>query len=321
MLAAGLLINRWPGPSPNDSRAASQEVASSGNKPSAAGGKSARPPLGQARFGFGGATALEGPAGRNTGGGPEPQSLGGPADGAVTGAPEAMPADNAGPPSADSDGGPVQVDPGVAAPDADALFTARQPGADVEARPLGLANDEQAPGSDLESVETVPADDPSIVYASGQDARFSTTTRVEVPKTGDLSGTMGTVSFQFEPGWSGDNQADASLVEIGAGRLLVRKNVNFLRLEITDDAGNEVGTGTSVAEWEPGEPHQVTATWAGGLLSLYVDAQLAAQEHYTNRFEIPPGTPVYVGDGSRSAPVAPGVLTDVQLSKQPLGTE
>lgn len=163
-----------------------------------------------------------------------------------------------------------------------------------------------------------PVDNRGITYESGREVRFSTDSRFQVPERGNLSGQRGTISFQFEPGWSGENQADASLVEIGDGRVVIRKNVSFLRFEMKDDDGNETGTGFSIAEWEPGHPYDVTASWGAGVMSLSVDGRPAAEEHYTELFEIPPGTPVYVGTVAQDAPIAPGFLTNVVLSSTPL---
>lgn len=168
-----------------------------------------------------------------------------------------------------------------------------------------------------EEVVAVPSDRSGVAYDSGDEARFPTDSRFKVPQSGDFSGEAGTVSFQFEPGWSGDNQADASLLEIGDGRLVIRKNVHFLRLEMTDNDGNETGTGVNIAEWEPGEPHRVSASWGGGFLSLYVDGNLVAQQRYASHFDIPSGTPVYVGTGSQSGSVAPGSLSSIRLSNLP----
>ena len=140
-----------------------------------------------------------------------------------------------------------------------------------------------------------------------------------MPDSGSIAGDAGAISFALEPQWSGDNQADADLVAIGDNQLRIFKNVHFLRFEMTDNSGSENGTGANIADWEPVELHQVTATWGGGVMSLYIDAKLVAQQRYTSPFEIPSGTPVYVGTDSQGALVAPAVLSNVRLSKQSLG--
>jgi len=161
--------------------------------------------------------------------------------------------------------------------------------------------------------------DDGIIYDSGAEARFPTAQRFEVPETGGITGQTGTISFQFEPGWSGENQADASLVEIGDGRFVIRKNVSFLRFEMTGDNGAETSTGFSMADWQPGQRYQITTTWNGGMMQIYVDGKMAAQQYYTNPFEIPAGTPTYVGTDPQPAPVAPGVLSNLRLSNEALG--
>src|SRR5262249_45816419 len=55
-------------------------------------------------------------------------------------------------------------------------------------------------------------DNTSPSYDSGEESRFSTQTRFQLPDSSDISGPTGSISFQFEPEWSGDNHADASLI-------------------------------------------------------------------------------------------------------------
>jgi len=177
----------------------------------------------------------------------------------------------------------------------------------------------QEGSSETDEAVVVPFGESGITYDSGEETRFPTAERFQVPESGTIFGETGTISFQFEPEWSGDNQSDASLVEIGDGRLMIRKNVSFLRFEMTADNGTQVGTGFSIADWQPGQRYHVTATWDGGIMQVYVDGKMAAQQHYTNSFEIPAGTPAYVGTDPEPAPVAPGVLSKLQLSNAALG--
>ena len=209
----------------------------------------------------------------------------------------------------DSVGAAIRADTALPARAEDSLFGRH-----------GSPNDESAAATHARGDELALASiDPGLTYDSGSDAQFSTATRFPVPDSGSIIGDAGAISFSFEPQWSGDNQADADLVAIGDNQLRIFKNVHFLRFEMTDSGGEEVGTGANIADWEPVEPHQITATWGGGVMSLYVDAKLVAQQRYANPFEIPSGTPAYVGTDSQGALVAPGVIRNVQLWKQPLG--
>jgi hypothetical protein len=74
-----------------------------------------------------------------------------------------------------------------------------------------------------------------------------------------------------------------------------------------------------MAGWQPDDPHYVTATWADGTMALYVDGKPVGQQRYSDGFDIPSGTPVYVGTGPQNASVAPGSLSNVALSNEPLG--
>jgi hypothetical protein len=87
---------------------------------------------------------------------------------------------------------------------------------------------------------------------------------------------------------------------------------------MTDDDGNGLVAPVSVAQWEPGRPYLVTATWSGGVMMLYVDGRLVAHQPFGPRVEIPAGSPVYVGTGPQDAPVAPGSLSNIQLFTQAL---
>jgi len=158
----------------------------------------------------------------------------------------------------------------------------------------------------------------SPIYDSGETARFSTDARVQVPDSGVLSGETGTISFQFEPEWSGDDQADAALVEIGENHLVIRKHHLILRFEMNDDDGNGLVAPVSMAEWEPRRPYLVTATWSGGVMMLYVDGRLVAHQPFGPRVEIPAGTPVHVGTVPQDTPVAPGSLSNIQLFTEAL---
>ena len=179
----------------------------------------------------------------------------------------------------------------------------------------------QEGSSETDEAVVVPFGESGITYDSGEETRFPTAERFQVPESGTIFGETGTISFQFEPEWSGDNQSDASLVEIGDGRLMIRKNVSFLRFEMTGDNGAETSTGFSMADWQPGQRYQITTTWNGGMMQIYVDGKMAVQQYYTNPFEIPVGTPTYVGTEPQPAPVAPGVLSNLQLLNEALGPD
>jgi len=170
----------------------------------------------------------------------------------------------------------------------------------------------------LEDGTATPPEEAGPTYDSGEEAKFSTDSWVQVAESGDVAGKTGTISFQFEPGWSGDDRADAALVEIGDSRLVIRKHASLLRFEMNDEDGNAPGAAFSIAAWEPNQAYLVTATWDGGIMMLYVDGRLVAHQPFARQIEIPSGTPIYIGTAPQDAPVAPGSLSNVQLFTQPL---
>jgi len=158
------------------------------------------------------------------------------------------------------------------------------------------------------------------VAFDGGDAQYQTAAQVEVPDVGKITGAAGTMSFWLQPGWQEGNQDDATLMNLGDGRLQIVKNVGFLRFEFVDDAGGTGGLGTSIAEWREGEWHQVTATWNGTQYALYVDGQLVSQTVHDGQVDLPSGAKLYIGSNfPEGRPVAHGTIGSVDVHNRPLG--
>jgi hypothetical protein len=143
--------------------------------------------------------------------------------------------------------------------------------------------------------EAAPEPIPEVAYDGGSDAVFTTESQMEVPDAGPISGEAGTISFVVKPYWDGGSQDDATFVQLGDSGLQIVKNVNYLRFEYIDETGAERGLGTSIGNWKPGEWREVTTTWSGGTLALYVDGKLISQERFPNPPQFQPDTRLYVG--------------------------
>ncbi len=158
-----------------------------------------------------------------------------------------------------------------------------------------------------------------VAFDSG-DTAYETQAQVEVPDVGKITGAAGTMSFWLQPGWQEGNQDDATLMNLGDGRLQIVKNVGFLRFEFVDDGGGTGGLGTSIADWREGESHQVTATWNGDQYALYVDGQLVSQTVHNGQVDLPSGAKLYIGSNfPEGRPVARGTIGSVDLHNRPLG--
>jgi len=176
------------------------------------------------------------------------------------------------------------------------------------------------PGSPQTGATDARAAEAADVAFDGGDAQYQTQAQVEVPDVGKITGAAGTMSFWLEPGWQEGNQDDATLMNLGDGRLQIIKNVGFLRFEFVDDGGNPGGIGTSIAEWREGEWHQVTAVWNGNQYLLYVDGQLVSQTVHDGRVDLPSDAKLYIGsDFPEGRPVASGTIGRVDLHNRPLG--
>jgi hypothetical protein len=164
-----------------------------------------------------------------------------------------------------------------------------------------------------------PAAPQPAVFDSGEEA-YATATQVEVPEIGKIASGAGTLSFWLQPQWGDGNQDDATLLEVGDGRLQVVKNVNYLRFEFVDDAGTPGGLGVPITEWKLGEWHQVTTTWSGNTFSLYVDGQLVSQTMQDGPFQLPPEAALRIGSNyPANRPVAPGYIGRIDVRGRPLG--
>ena len=185
----------------------------------------------------------------------------------------------------------------------------RAPGTPAGAPPAG------APPA---TVPPSPAGE-GVVFQSDAAVQYTLDTPVDVNDLTKLAGASGAVSFWLQPEWQAGNQDDADLVDIGDGRLQIIKNVSFLRLEFTDDAGETHGIGAPIPEWKTGEWHQVAGSWNGGTFQLYFDGQLVSQATIGNPFTLPTETGMTIGsDFPANRPIAPGVMGGLGVQNQPL---
>jgi hypothetical protein len=168
--------------------------------------------------------------------------------------------------------------------------------------------------------DTAPPPPPTdVTFSSGDERTFATDAPVEITDVPKLAGATGSLSFWLQPGWEGANQDDASLLELGDGRLRIVKNVDYLRFEWTDDGGTAGGIGTAITEWQPGEWHAVTTTWNGTSFALYVDGKLVSEKSDAGHVGLPDDATLVIGsDFPENRPVAPGVIQKVDVRRRPL---
>jgi Concanavalin A-like lectin/glucanases superfamily len=157
-----------------------------------------------------------------------------------------------------------------------------------------------------------------ITFDSEAGAKFAADAQLAIPNAGGLTGESGTISFDIQGDWAGNDNTDASLVKLRSpneweNRIEITKNGQYLRFVFADNTGTESGAGISI-NWQPGELHQVTATWGDALASLYVDGRLVGQSTYSGQLQIPPGTPLYIGsDYPGGQPGARGTMSNIKL--------
>ncbi len=163
------------------------------------------------------------------------------------------------------------------------------------ARPM-LGSDLSQP-TQKERIELTPAGMP-LSFADGERFAFS--------KTAYGRGQTGSVTFQIEPQWNGNEDSVRLLVQIHEpgdwrSRLLVFKDHPFLRYLFTA-GGVEHDVGIPIDRWTAGSRHTVTATWDDKTSVLYVDGQRVGERPYPGELEITPHTLLYMGLDNPSDP-------------------
>ena len=177
--------------------------------------------------------------------------------------------------------------------------------------PPGAAAPE--PGSPPEEVQNLP---PDVAFQSRDDDQYAVDAQVEIPDVGKVAGQAGTLSFWLQPQWGQGNQDDATLVQLGD--LQIMKNVHYLRFEAAEDSGLG-GLGAPIDGWKAGEWHQITATWNGSEMSLYLDGQFVGRTINDAPVDIPPDAKLFLGsDFPQGRPVAPGMIEQVYVRNRVL---
>ena len=147
-----------------------------------------------------------------------------------------------------------------------------------------------------------------LVYDSGAEKVFDTTSRVELTDAGPVNRGAGTISFWIEPQWAAGSQDGANFVQIGETGLQIVKDGDMLRFQHVGSA--EDGGGAEIGDWQGGEWRHVLVTWNRNTMSLYVDGGQIF--HNT-----PPRAPqfgdaeLFVGSGTlpNGAPTAQGNIS------------
>jgi hypothetical protein len=157
-----------------------------------------------------------------------------------------------------------------------------------------------------------PMVDDSMTYNSG-DYRFSLDSPFQIPNTS----VAGTVALWLQPEWSPDNEDDAALIELGEGLFRVYKNANVLRFDVRGD-GSEQNASVSIADWQPGEWHSLSATWQNQEVTFYVDGQ-PVRPPIRGNFAVEGQVPLTIGAVyPPDKAVAPGTVSDVSLRSRAL---
>jgi hypothetical protein len=182
-----------------------------------------------------------------------------------------------------------------------------------------LAGTPGGPGAAQAKGESDPSDPgnqpdpnavPEVMYDSG-DHVFDTVSRAEVSDVGPISKEAGTLSFWFQPEWGPNNRDVTNFIQLGDDGLQIIKDGTVLRFANADGSPLDGGGSASLGDWQAGEWRQVTMSWHGSVVELYVDGV----QQVINGTWTPPDSQndlrLYVGGAAypNRSPVALGQLS------------
>ena len=158
----------------------------------------------------------------------------------------------------------------------------------------------------------------SGVESDADGSSFEEDSFLVFPDSGNATGEAGTISFEMEPFWYGNDAQDNHIVSLSsphqsASLIEIWKNRKGLRFDVRDNAAEGTNITAPIESWVPGECHSVTVTWDGNTTALYVDGQLIDRKPYSGELDFPPGTPLYVGGSNRPGSGAGARMRDFKL--------
>jgi hypothetical protein len=132
----------------------------------------------------------------------------------------------------------------------------------------------------------------------GDGIKITDGSAVEFPN--NVSPEAATFAFKIEPEWAGSDQTDNALVQLRgqnewANRLELVKNGEFLRFILTPEGGKESDISVRITDWQPGQQHDIRASYGNGQTSLYIDGRLVGTNKYEGNFQPPQGIPLQIG--------------------------
>ncbi|MEO8604291.1 MAG: LamG domain-containing protein [bacterium] len=175
----------------------------------------------------------------------------------------------------------------------------------------------------------VPPQSADGVEVHDDGATFGDKAVMTFAAAGNVNGDAGSIALSVTPDWAGSDAGGQAFVQILSGdhvwenRIAIGKDSGSLRFILVDNTGVERNVGIEIPDWQPGQTHQVTATWGDALMSLYVDGRQVGQNTYAGTLQVPPSGPIYLGS-NRSDVNYNGVggrVTDFKIFGRALGAD
>jgi hypothetical protein len=138
------------------------------------------------------------------------------------------------------------------------------------------------------------------LVTDGDQVEFPENAQYSFPLGKNVNSDEGTIAFDINPNWAGSDPTNNSLVQIRdenvwENALSIVKNYSALRFIIHDSSGVEYNVNIPITDWAAGQSRQVTATWNGDGMSLFVDGVFMGETQMSNPLNFSETTPVHIG--------------------------
>jgi hypothetical protein len=195
-----------------------------------------------------------------------------------------------------------------------------------------------APSEDPDLILSVPLNGRVEVQGDGQvlaeenlkideangTVEFTSDSMLSIANAGHIQPQAGTISMEVVPTWEGSDGGSGSFIqlktpEMWQGAISLVRSGPYMLFQFWDADGVNHIVSTDITDWQPGEPHTVTASWGQAAMSIYIDGQLSGQTPYSGDPSFSSDWPLFIGSNPQGDIAGPNaILKDLRIYKRAL---